>query len=155
MMRLCELDRNVLLECCGSARWVDGLLASRPFETEDELFLAAREIWWNVEESDWLEAFSKHPQIGARQTISAWSSQEQAGMNHASASTTDAIEALNHEYLEKFGWIFIVCATGKSADEMRAAIEKRLGNGPYDEIRIAAGEQAKIMQIRLRRLLEA
>ena len=153
MMRLCELDRNVLLECCGSARWVDGLLARRPFETEDELFLAAREIWWNVEESDWLEAFSKHPQIGARQTISAWSSQEQAGMNHASASTTDAIEALNHEYLEKFGWIFIVCATGKTAEEMLALLEARLPNTREVELALAAAEQNKITLLRLRKLL--
>jgi OHCU decarboxylase len=148
-MTLLELDRTALLECCGSVRWVDRLLAHRPFESAEELFEHAEMVWWGLDESDWLEAFSKHPQIGSREALSAWSQEEQAGMNEA----TGSMDHLNQEYFEKFGWIFITCATGKSAEEMRAEMEARLPNGPADEIRIAAAEQAKIMQIRLRKLL--
>jgi 2-oxo-4-hydroxy-4-carboxy-5-ureidoimidazoline decarboxylase len=148
-MTLLELGRSALLECCGSVRWVDRLLARRPFENSEQLFEDAEEVWWGLEESDWLEAFSKHPQIGARGALSAWSKEEQAGMDEA----TGSMDERNQEYFEKFGWIFITCATGKSAEEIRGEVERRLLNAPADEIRIAAAEQAKIMQIRLRKLV--
>jgi len=146
--------RDLLQECCGSARWVDRLLACRPFESAGGLFENAERIWRNLVPQDWLEAFSRHPQIGARAVLSAWSSQEQAGMNDASVEAADAMRELNRRYLDTFGWIFIVCATGRTAEEMRAALEQRLSNTPSEEIRVAAGEQAKIMHIRLRKLLE-
>jgi 2-oxo-4-hydroxy-4-carboxy-5-ureidoimidazoline decarboxylase len=160
-MTLTELDllpadalRERLLECCGSVRWVDRLLVCMPFESATSLFENAEAIWQDLDPQDWLEAFSKHPQIGARGRLSAWSSQEQAGMNDASIEAADAMRELNRRYLETFGWIFIVCATSRSAEEMRTVLEQRLTNAPSEELRIAAGEQAKIMHIRLRKLLE-
>jgi 2-oxo-4-hydroxy-4-carboxy-5-ureidoimidazoline decarboxylase len=154
-MTLLELDRTALLECCGSSNWVDRMFARSPFGSFEQLSQDADEVWWALDESDWQEAFSKHPQIGARGAVSAWSQQEQAGMDEATPAAAESMRYLNREYFEKFGWIFITCATGKSAGEMRAEIERRLINTPADEIRIAAGEQAKIMQIRLRKLLES
>ena len=146
--------RAKLLECGGSAEWADRLLALRPFPNQEHLFTRAEEIWWNLDESAWLDAFSRHPQIGAREALSTWSSEEQAGMNHASVATALDLHDLNRDYLQKFGWTFIICATGKSAEEMHSALVRRLGNGGPDEIRVAAAEQAKIMRIRLRKLVE-
>jgi OHCU decarboxylase len=102
---------------------------------------------------DWLEAFSKHPKIGEKGKVSQWSSQEQSAMNTAAIDTADKLAALNQIYFDKFGWIFIVCATGKSADEMLRLLEARLANRSDDEMRIAAAEQNKITLLRLGKLL--
>lgn len=137
------------------------MVESRPFLSVDGLTAKADETWWELENDDWLEAFRSHPKIGekkAEATIStqsqAWSAQEQSGVANAAALTIEELEQLNREYLDKFGFIFIVCAAGKSSDEMLAILKSRLGNDHEQELRIAAGEQAKITELRLKKLIE-
>jgi OHCU decarboxylase len=130
------------------------MAARQPFNDPAALQAAGEKIWWSLPESDWLEAFSAHPKIGEASNA-RWSAEEQRGMNRADTSLADEIRRLNREYLDKFGWIFIVCATGKSATEMHQQLEERLANNPADEIRIAAAEQAKIIQLRLNKLVAA
>jgi len=142
-----------LLECCGSRNWVARMLEERPFRTLSSLEAAATESWWHLEPVDWLEAFSKHPKIGEKGKVSEWSSEEQSGITSAAIDTANKLAALNQIYFDKFGWIFIVCATGKSAKEMLSLLEARLPNRPEDELRIAAAEQNKITLLRLRKLL--
>jgi len=110
---------------------------------------AAEEIWWGRAESDWLEAFASHPKIGEKPTNNAMAAREQSGVADASAQTLDTLAAANRAYLEKFGYIFIVCAKGKTSDEMLSILQKRQPNSPADEIRVAAAEQAKITRLRL------
>jgi 2-oxo-4-hydroxy-4-carboxy-5-ureidoimidazoline decarboxylase len=148
-----EQAQEALLRCCGSLRWADQMSRLRPFADESALQLAAENTWWSLSESDWLQAFAAHPKIGERKSSGQWSSQEQSGMNPASTKTVEFMSKLNSMYERKFGWIFIVCATGKTADEMQQALENRLTNIPMEEIRIAAGEQAKITRLRLEKLL--
>lgn len=152
-MTLAELDEPHLLECCGSRNWAAQLLAARPFQDISQLETMATDIWWRLAPTDWLEAFSKHPKIGEKGKVSQWSSEEQSGMNSAATDTAKKLAALNQTYFEKFGWIFIVCATGKSAEEMLSLLEARLPNRPEDELPIAAAEQNKITLLRLRKLL--
>lgn len=149
-----------LTRCCGSRRWVDEMNNARPFHNRDDLFAKADAIWSKCERADFLEAFSHHPKIGDVENLrrrfaetAHWSEGEQSGMNQASDAVIARLAEANAEYEKKFGYIFIVCATGKSASEMLAILESRLGNGPEEEIRIAAGEQAKITRIRLEKLL--
>jgi len=134
---------------------------SRPFANLEELCERATDQWWSVESADWLEAFRSHPKIGGKKAAAdvsnqsqSWSSQEQSGVASAAASTLGELAQLNREYEEKFGYIFIVCATGKSSEEMLAILKSRIGNSPNDELRVAAAEQAKITEIRLRKLIE-
>jgi OHCU decarboxylase len=141
------------LKCCGSTGWARAMARRRPFASFDRLLQVATEIWWRLDPSDWLEAFKAHPRIGERKTATAWSAQEQSGMNRAASSVATAIEEANHEYFDKFGFIFIICATGKSAEEMLANARARLANEPSAEIRVAAEEQNKITQLRLRKLI--
>jgi 2-oxo-4-hydroxy-4-carboxy-5-ureidoimidazoline decarboxylase len=118
------------------------------------LLKAASEVWWRLDRSDWLEAFQAHPQIGERkQTAHVWAAREQSGMDRAGVAVTSAMEEGNREYQAKFGYIFIVCATGKSADEMLSALRSRLLHQPDDELRVAAEEQNKITCLRLEKLL--
>ncbi len=159
-MTIAELDKEDeshvatrLLECCGSSEWVTRMLAARPFRNVTNLEAIATETWWKLSPTDWLEAFSKHPKIGEKSKVSQWSAEEQSGMNSAAAETAAKLAELNRLYFDKFGWIFIVCATGKSADEMLSLLEQRLPNHSEEELRIAAAEQSKIMLLRLRRLL--
>jgi 2-oxo-4-hydroxy-4-carboxy-5-ureidoimidazoline decarboxylase len=142
-----------LLECCGSARWLQNMLSGRPFESQVNLEAMASQVWWRLKPADWLEAFSKHPKIGEKGKASQWSAQEQSGMDSATAEIANRLADLNRAYYEKFGWIFIVCATGKSAQEMLGLLEARLPNQPEEELRIAAAEQDKITHLRLRKLL--
>jgi 2-oxo-4-hydroxy-4-carboxy-5-ureidoimidazoline decarboxylase len=148
--------RELLGRCCGSTSWVEGMLARRPFCSRDALLATARDIWLNLDRSDWLEAFSHHPKIGdraaLRQRLAATrhlSAREQAGAESASEATFAALAEANEEYEKKFGYIFIVCATGRSADEMLGMLRARLMNDPEREIRIAADEQAEITALRL------
>jgi 2-oxo-4-hydroxy-4-carboxy-5-ureidoimidazoline decarboxylase len=141
-----------LLACCGSSRWVREMLATRPFESQLNLEARAIQTWWLLDPNDWLEAFSKHPKIGEKGKVSQWSAQEQSGMNAAAEQVAERLAALNREYFDKFGFIFIVCATGKSAAEMLSLLEARLPNQKEDELRIAAAEQDKITILRLRKL---
>lgn len=149
--------RAALAASCGSARWVDRMVARRPFRSRDALLSAAREEWWALSPDDWREAFSHHPKIGDRASLRArfpsthqLSAEEQAGVTGASEHVVAALAEGNRAYEEKFGYIFIVCATGKRADEMLELLRARLDNDPQTEIRIAAEEQAKITALRLR-----
>ena len=115
----------------------------------------AETTWWGLETQDWLEAFSHHPRIGAKKVEAVWAKAEQDGVKSASKQVLQTLAEQNHAYERRFGHIFLVCATGKSADEMLAVLRSRIGNDPDAELRVAAGEQAKITAIRLKKLLEA
>ena len=148
------------LKCCGSSRWASEMAAERPYSGVDLLLESAAGIWWSLDPADWLEAFHSHPRIGERKAARqvsaesrAWSTQEQAGVEHSAEETVRSLSELNRAYEEKFGYIFIVCATGKSAEEMLAILRARIENSPEEELRHAAAEQAKITELRLRKLL--
>ena len=151
-----EAARAILLRACGSTRWVDRMMQRRPFGNDARLLSAARIEWFGLSESDWLEAFSHHPRIGDRAALEArfpqthdLSSKEQSGIGIAGADVLTALARANTDYFNRFGFIFIVCATGKSAAEMLALLLSRLQNDRATELRIAAEEQAKITALRL------
>lgn|SRR4051812_27315189 len=143
-----------LLKCCGSRRWAAALSSRRPFTSVGDLHTAAQDIWQLLGASDWLEAFASHPKIGEIRPVSNWSAQEQAGMGAAGLDTAREIETLNQEYRDRFSYIFVVCASGKSAVEMRDLLKQRLRNDPEIELRTAAGEQMKITHLRLDKLIQ-
>jgi OHCU decarboxylase len=149
-----------LLQCCGSHRWAAEMVNNRPFPNLETLLTTADNIWWSLDPTDWLEAFRSHPKIGEKKAadkVSAqsqqWSGQEQSGVTNASHTTIDSLGALNREYEQKFGFIFIICATGKTSDEMLAALRERLPHDAAAELPIAAAEQSKITSLRLKKLL--
>jgi 2-oxo-4-hydroxy-4-carboxy-5-ureidoimidazoline decarboxylase len=146
--------RVALLRCCGSARWVAEMFARRPWLSAAALYADAEAIWSRLEREDVLEAFAHHPRIGARadRPRDSWARQEQAGVRDADGETRRALVEANERYLGRFGYIFIVCATGKSAAEMLDLLEARLGNDPALELTIAAGQQARIIRLRLEKL---
>jgi OHCU decarboxylase len=125
--------------------------ARQPFADRPSMHRAADEIWWSLTPEDWLEAFAKHPKIGQKSSA-RWSALEQSGMSQAAFETAQAMARLNAEYDARFGFIFIVCATGKSADDMLQLLRGRLGNTREEEICNAAAEQAKITHLRLDKL---
>ena len=136
------------------------MLAERPFESGADLSARADQVWWTLDPRDWLEAFHSHPKIGEKKAAAAtakeaqeWSADEQSGMNRSAQATIDALADLNQVYEDKFGFIFIVCASGKSSEEMLAVLRERLENDRDVELRVAAEEQAKITQLRLNKLL--
>jgi len=150
-----------LLKCCGSRRWAEGMIAERPFDDAHDLLAKAERVWWSLEPRDWLEAFHSHPKIGeqkaaARTAVEAqkWSADEQSGTRNSPPETMETLAQLNRVYEEKFGYIFIVCASGKSSEEMLAILRARLENPAGEELRNAAIEQAKITQLRLKKLLD-
>ena len=144
--------RTALARSCGSRHWVDAMLAARPFPSDAALFAAAEREWWALRREDWLEAFGHHPRIGERAS-DPWARSEQAGVRGAGAGAGDETRAAlaqgNREYEDRFGYVFLICATGKSAGEMLDALRGRLANDPATELRVAAGEQAKITRLRL------
>jgi 2-oxo-4-hydroxy-4-carboxy-5-ureidoimidazoline decarboxylase len=150
--------RAALARCCGAARWVAGMMARRPFPSTAALQADADAVWASLAPADFLEAFTHHPRIGGGPATPAapggqdWSRQEQARVAEADAATRDALTAANQRYLERFGYIFIVCATNKSAGEMLDLLEARLLNDPARELTVAAREQAKITRLRLEKL---
>jgi 2-oxo-4-hydroxy-4-carboxy-5-ureidoimidazoline decarboxylase len=152
--------RAALMRCSGSTRWVDGMLEHRPYASTPALFELADRVWNGLGRDDYLEAFSHHPQIGADLaelqkkfgSTAAWSTAEQAGASRADRATLEALRDGNRAYLERFGYIFIVCATGKSAAEMLELLQARLPNDPATELKIAAAESAKITKLRLEKL---
>ena len=156
-----EARANALLaECCGSSRWVSGMLARRPFGSRAAVLTAADEIWRSLDASDWREAFSHHPRIGERVSAkprselgSAWAAGEQSAVGRAGDDVLSALATANREYEQRFGFIYIVFATGKSAEEMLLLGRARLRNDPEVELRIAAEEQRKITRLRLEKLL--
>src|SRR6185369_8342988 len=149
------------LKCCGSVKWAQAMVQLRQYAaTIEGLALLGNEMWWSLKRSDWLEAFHSHPKIGEKKAAAEvpreskqWSGQEQSGVQAAANETLDELAQLNREYEEKFGFIFIVCATGKSAGEMLAILRERLRNEREAELRIAAAEQAKITELRLKKLV--
>ena len=137
------------------------MAATRPFPMLEKLFETAERVWFALSTADQLEAFAAHPTIGSRKAAASqkkqaadWSAGEQSGVATAASEVGEQLAAVNRLYEQKFGFIFIVCATGKSADEMLAICRARLGNTPETELRIAAEEQRKITEIRLNKLLE-
>ena len=146
--------------CCGAEHWIALMLTSRPFLDDASVFDAAESCWGQMSSADVHEAFSHHPKIGASieslrakfQSTATWSASEQSSLAQAETETLEALAQGNIEYEARFGYIFIVCATGKSAQEMLDLLLARLTNTPEDELRIAAGEQAKITRIRLEKI---
>jgi len=148
--------RQLLARACGSSRWIDRMIARRPFGSQQALLSAAREEWFGLSKDDWLEAFSHHPKIGDTEALRKrfaatrdLSEREQAGVSGASDEVLSALADRNRAYEDRYGYIFIVCATGLSAEEMLARLRSRMENDPEVEIRIAAEEQARITAIRL------
>ncbi len=156
-----DLSEAELLKCCGSKRWAERMAAARPFSDLEQLLSQADEIWRSLETDDWLEAFRAHPKIGEKKAAAAqtpeaqsWSAQEQSAMASASAQARSRLADLNEKYEELFGFIFIVCATGKSPAEMLAMLERRMLNDRQTELRMAAEEQRKITRLRLAKLTQ-
>jgi OHCU decarboxylase len=141
--------------CCGSSRWATAMTAARPFASLDAMRGRGDEIWASLGHADWLEAFAAHPRIGEQRQVSAWSSSEQSGMQSATDATKARLAELNAAYQARFGYIFIVCATGKPAAEMLTLLEARLVNDPSIELPTAAEEQRKITGLRLAKLVDA
>jgi 2-oxo-4-hydroxy-4-carboxy-5-ureidoimidazoline decarboxylase len=163
--RFNKLSRQVtfseLERCCGSTAWVKGMLNAGPFLDKDSLHKKSDEIWSTVSKADILEAFKHHPQIGDVDSLkkkfastATWAGNEQKGTSQASDQILLALQKGNQDYLDKFGFIFIVCATGKSAQEMLDLLNERLPNDEAIELHIAAAEQNKITHLRLNKLLE-
>ena len=152
--------RAALTRCCGASRWVEAMLARRPFGADERLFAAAEDCWATMARGDVLEAFDHHPRIGAdldalREKFAATASlsaSEQAGALGASEAELTRLRDGNVAYEARFGHIFIVCASGKTAAQMLALLEARLDNDPDTELRVARAEQAKITRLRLQGL---
>lgn len=147
-------------KCCGARNWVAKMVAARPFSSESDLLFKADSLWAISTVYDGLEAFAHHPEIGGTAELakkfpstSDWASGEQAGVNSANSDILQALADGNVAYKKKFGYIFIVCATGKSAEEMLELLQARLPNSEDEEIKIAMAEQMKITLIRLKKLL--
>jgi 2-oxo-4-hydroxy-4-carboxy-5-ureidoimidazoline decarboxylase len=149
-----------ILSCCGSLAWAANLTAGRPFVEEQNLFAAADESWQNLPEADWLEAFRSHPRIGEQHAqkkttavSTAWSRSEQGQMKEADAAILLRMREGHRKYEERFGRIFIVCASGKQPAELLHFLESRLTNDPEQELLESAAQQQQIMQLRLRKWL--
>jgi 2-oxo-4-hydroxy-4-carboxy-5-ureidoimidazoline decarboxylase len=147
------------LHCCGSTSWAGQLTVRRPFAEEADLLAAAEQAWQGLSRQDWLEVFAAHPKIGAVKSlrkkfadIASWPAGEQAGVAGASDAVLRELAEANRQYEAKFGYIFIVSATGKSAAEMLALLRRRLDNDPEEEFEIAVLEQKKITSLRLQKL---
>ena len=151
--------RSVFIECGGSEAWATRLERRRPFESAEELTREAEECWEGLSEQDWLQAFATHPRIGDLESLrdqyrdDPWAHGEQAGTAGASDEVLESLAQDNFDYEARFGYTFIVFATGKSADEMLEVLRSRLMNKPEEELEIAAAEQRKIAAHRLQKWL--
>ena len=148
------------LKCCGAKNWAARMVDQRPFIDVPQLLSKANDIWWSLATSDWLDAFRSHPKIGEKKAAQAtsaeaqaWAEQEQAGTRAAAWEIMSELAHGNREYENKFGYIFIVCATGKTSAEMLAILRARLENDADTELRVAAEEQRQITELRLRKLM--
>ena len=152
--------REALEECCGSRAWTEGMMLSRPFADRAAVLLRADEVWWGLDEEGQREAFAHHPRIGddparLRERFAAtagWAAGEQARVDGADGATLEALQEGNVGYEERFGHVFLICATGLTAIQMLGALRRRSGHDPRHEHRVAAGEQAKITRLRLEKL---
>jgi 2-oxo-4-hydroxy-4-carboxy-5-ureidoimidazoline decarboxylase len=159
--RLSEADATAAFEqCCGAAQWVERMVYARPYESLAEVLETSDTIWEECDVDDYEEAFTHHPRIGDVESLSkkyvntkAWAVGEQKGVENADRAVIEKLAEGNKTYEVKYGYIFIVNATGKSASEMLALLEARMKNDPKDEILVAAGEQNKITRLRLKKLL--
>ena len=159
--RLSETDATAAFtQCCTSARWVERMVIDRPFESLAEMLEISDRIWEECDVDDYLEAFEGHPRIGDVESLAkkyantkGWAGGEQKGVEGADRTVLERLAQGNADYEAKFGHIFIVCATGKSAAEMLALLEARMPNDPKTEVMVAAEEQNKITRIRLKKLL--
>ena len=142
-----------LKRCCASSAWAGQMTASRPFAAWDDLVEKSDRIWWSLDPAAWLEAFAAHPRIGQSKPEATWASDEQSAAAGASSALTTALAEANRAYEQRFGHIYIVCASGRSGEEMLAIAEERLKNAPADELRVAAEEQRKITRLRLLKLV--
>jgi len=146
---------EAMLACCAARRWAEAMVALRPYSSVESLSLTADEVWSTMEEPDWMEAFAAHPRIGERKLsaatapFAAWSEQEQSSVRDAAQQVLADLAEGNRQYEERFGFTYIVCATGKSAEDMLAIIARRLANERQVELREAAEQQRQILQIRL------
>jgi 2-oxo-4-hydroxy-4-carboxy-5-ureidoimidazoline decarboxylase len=150
-----------ILPCCGSTAWAHQMTRQRPFPNDVTLMDASDEIWRSLAKSDWMEAFRSHPRIGESSShprsggdSAAWATQEQKKVADAGDAVKIALAEANREYEKKFGHIFIVCATGKSAPEILESLKRRMHNDAETELLEAAEQQRQITQIRLRKWLQ-
>lgn len=151
--------KRLLSGCCGSDVWVKKMLAVFPVQNLVDLLEFAEEEWYECNPADWLESFQNHIKIGDKKTLQVnfengdeWAFYEQSGVFNCSAELLDELEKANELYEENFGYPFIISATGKTGQEMLDNILERIDNDPHDELIIAAAEQNKITQIRLKKL---
>lgn len=149
-----ELAMSELLRCCGSPRWAERMTAMRPFRDREELMQAGDSVSDELTDEDWLAAFAAHPRIGEK-SESAWSQREQAAALNAEAAVKEKLARANAEYEQKFGFIFIVFASGKTPIEILNLLESRMRNDRRTEIANAAAEQRKITKSRLIKLLDS
>jgi len=146
---------DAMLACCGAQRWAAQMVALRPISSVPALSETGDREWATMGESDWLQAFACHPRIGegnaslASEKATAWSQQEQAGTGNAEKSVMDELTEGNALYERRFDFTYIVCATGRSAEEMLRILRRRLANDRVAELREAAEQQRQIMQVRL------
>ena len=147
-----------LLACCASERWAAAMIDERPFVTPDDMLTAASDIWWTLEEEDWLQAFAAHPRIGEQSPgndrHSTWSRTEQAATTSATDDVREALAMCNRDYETTFGHVYLVFASGRTADELLTECRERLTNDPEEELLKAAEEQMRITEARLKKLLE-
>ncbi|RYG69393.1 2-oxo-4-hydroxy-4-carboxy-5-ureidoimidazoline decarboxylase [bacterium] len=149
-----------LLRCCGASKWALKMMSARPFVNSEALYARSERVFASFQEIDWLEAFSHHPKIGDIDalrlkfaTTREWAGNEQIGTSTADEATLEALATGNEAYEKKFGFIFIICATGKSAAEMLDALNDRLGNDRETELRNAGEHQQRITHLRIEKLL--
>jgi len=152
--------REEFFKCCGSSAWAQQMANKKPFKNKEELIKTSDYIWANCSTQDGLEAFTHHPKIGDLKSLEKkfastkeWAGGEQSGVNTATHDTLVALARGNETYEKKFGFIFIVCATGKTAEEMLDLLNNRLKNDVETEIKIAMNEQNKITHLRLEKLV--
>ncbi|WP_422473349.1 2-oxo-4-hydroxy-4-carboxy-5-ureidoimidazoline decarboxylase [Endozoicomonas sp. ALB032] len=156
-----EQASETFRQCCASGQWVESMVAARPFANIESLLIAANAVWSHCQKPDYLEAFDAHPKIGDINSLKekyrntqTMAGHEQSGVDEANEKTLQALAEGNEQYERQFGYIFIVCATGKSASEMLTLLQERLSNEPEEELSIAAAEQHKITSIRLCKMLK-
>jgi allantoicase len=157
-----EEARKALLDCCGSIAWADQMISQRPFAAKANLFECADKIWTHLERKEWVGAIQHHPPIGgkrgkSKQSVVArqWSAGEQSAAQTSSPETLAVLAAANQAYQATFGYVFLICATGKNGDEILQSLQQRLANDPEIELRVAAEEMRKIMRLRLEKLLNS
>ena len=142
-----------LRTCCAAPEWVAGMVAARPFENWNDMIETSDRVWSKLKPDQWMHAFDAHPRIGEKKDGARWTADEQAGTRNASSQTMEELATLNREYERKFGHVFLICATGRSADDILGNLKSRLNNDASTELRNAAEEQRKITALRFEKLV--